>query len=363
MKKKNNGVFIIAEAGVNHNGSFDLALQLIDVAVEVGADAVKFQTFIAEKVVSKYTRKAEYQCDKTGENESQLDMLRGLELTFDEFQRLKLYCEKKKIEFLSTAFDLESLNYLVSDLGLKTLKIPSGEITNGPFLLAHAKTGCNLILSTGMSTLTEIENALGVIAFGLISDRDALLHPNQKAFKCAFESREGQRKLREKVTLLHCTSEYPAPFEEINLNAIQTMKTTFGLNTGYSDHSQGVGIPPAAVALGASLIEKHFTLDKTLAGPDHQASLSPRELAEMVAIIRAVELALGDFNKKPQKSELKNKEVSRRSLVAACDIEKGDTYTSNNIAIKRPGSGVSPMKYWDILGAEAGQSLRKDELL
>ena len=249
-----NKVTIIAEAGVNHNGDDELAFQLVDAAVESGADIVKFQTFKAESLTIKSADKAEYQKKSSGVNESQFEMLKRLELSHDMHYQLRDYCELKKIEFLSTAFDTDSLKFLVNDLGLKTLKIPSGEITNGPLMLAHAKTNCDLIISTGMATLKEIEAALGVIAFGMLG----LNNPSQASFRAAFSSFEGRNLLKEKVILLHCTSEYPAPLKDVNLSAMKTMATKFGLNVGYSDHTKGITVPIAAVALGAVLIEKHF---------------------------------------------------------------------------------------------------------
>ena len=352
--------YIIAEAGVNHNGNRKMAFQLVDAAVEAGVDAVKFQTFKAENVVTRNADKAVYQ-KITDNTETHFEMLKKLELSHDLHCDLIEYCQKNKIEFLSTAFDLESLNFLANCLNLKTLKIPSGEITNGPLLLAHAKTGCNLILSTGMATLGEIEEALGVLAFGLMGDNN--IKPSKIAFQQAYFSTEGQKILKDKVTILHCTTEYPAPPNEININAIQTMRSAFGLQTGYSDHSEGITIPIAAVAMGAAVIEKHFTLDRTLPGPDHKASLEPGELKAMVKSIRNVELSMGDGIKKPVKSELKNMSIARKSLVATKDIKKGEKYTEDNITIKRPGTGISPMEYWDIVGKVIQQDFYEDEVI
>jgi len=352
--------YIIAEAGVNHNGNRKMAFQLVDAAVEAGVDAVKFQTFKAENVVTRNADKAVYQ-KITDNTETHFEMLKKLELSHDLHCDLIEYCQKNKIEFLSTAFDLESLNFLANCLNLKTLKIPSGEITNGPLLLAHAKTGCNLILSTGMATLGEIEEALGVLAFGLMGYNN--IKPSKIAFQQAYFSTEGQKILKDKVTILHCTTEYPAPPNEININAIQTMRSAFGLQTGYSDHSEGITIPIAAVAMGAAVIEKHFTLDRTLPGPDHKASLEPGELKAMVKSIRNVELSMGDGIKKPVKSELKNMSIARKSLVATKDIKKGEKYTEDNITIKRPGTGISPMEYWDIVGKVIQQDFYEDEVI
>lgn len=351
---------IIAEAGVNHNGDEKLAFQLIDAAFEAGADVVKFQTFKAANLASKEAKQARYQAENSGKEESQLEMLRRLELSFDIYPKLVAYCNNLGIEFLSTAFDDESLSFLVKDLKLKTLKIPSGEITNAPFVLKHAKTGCNLIVSTGMASLSEIEAALGVIAFGFTDDTNS---PTTESFQAAYLSVEGQNVLKQKVTLLHCTTEYPAPMHDINLNAMSTMSAAFGLATGYSDHSAGITVPIAATALGAVLIEKHFTLDKTMEGPDHKASLEPNELRQMVAAIRNVRDAMGDGIKGPRLSELKNKAVARKSLVAADDIVAGEPFTVSNIAIKRPGNGITPYLYWEFIGKTARRSYSEGELI
>jgi len=356
------GVYIIAEAGVNHNGNPDLAFKLVDAAVEAGADAVKFQTFKTESLVTKNAVKANYQKQKTDFNESQFDMLKKLELTYETYHKLFAYCKNKGIEFLSTAFDLKSLDFLAKDIGLRTLKIPSGEITNGPFLLAHAQTGCDIIISTGMATLGEIENALEVIAFGLMYDLDTKVS-SRADFQEAYLSVQGQQLLQEKVTLLHCTTEYPVPPEDINLPLMHTMYQAFGLKTGYSDHSEGIAVPIAAATLGAVLVEKHFTLDRDMRGPDHKASLEPYELKEMIAAIRIIEQVIVDRVKGPMPSELKNRSVARKSLVAATNIDKEDVFSEQNLAIKRPGIGISPMEYWDMLGTKAQKSYSVDEVI
>lgn len=353
-------VKIIAEAGVNHNGNKDLAFQLIDAAHASGVDIVKFQTFKAKNLVTKGAQQADYQKQNTGITESQFEMLSRLELDYETHISLVKYCHDLGIEFLSTAFDKESLDFLVNDLKLKTLKIPSGELTNSPFVLDHARTGCNLIVSTGMANLSEIEAALEVIAFGLINETDS---PNLHAFEQAYNSVEGQNALRAKVTILHCTTEYPAPVKEINLNAMTTLKNAFHLNVGYSDHSAGITIPIAATALGAQIIEKHFTLDKSMPGPDHKASLEPDELKNMVQSIRDVELALGNGIKGPQPSEIKNKPIARKSLVAAQQINTGDVFTEDNLTIKRPGDGISPTLYWTLLGKVANQNYNEGDLI
>ena len=356
-------VYVIAEAGVNHNGSREMAFHLVDAAVQAGADAVKFQTFKAENLVTRRAQKASYQKQTTDEGESQFSMLKRLELAHDTHHELVSYCQDKGIDFLSTAFDSESLNFLVKDVGLKMLKISSGEITNGPLLLEHALTGCDLILSTGMATLVEVEDALGVLAFGFLNLNSAQIDPSSEAFQKAFLSEEGRRRLKEKVTLLHCTTEYPAPMNEINLNAILTMHNVFGLKVGYSDHSEGISVATAATALGVTLIEKHFTLDRSLPGPDHRASLEPDELKSMVVAIRSVEVALGNGTKEPAPSELKNRDVARKSLVATREISEGEEFDENNIAVKRPGTGISPMCYWELLGEKASKNLVSDQAL
>ncbi|GMM89507.1 N-acetylneuraminate synthase [Vibrio fortis] len=352
---------IIAEAGVNHNGDEKLAFELVDAAHQAGADIVKFQTFKAKNLVTEEAKQADYQVTNTQKQESQLAMLSRLELSYDAHHELVKHCEKLGIEFLSTAFDSESLDFLVNDLGLTRLKLPSGELTNAPLVLEHARTGCDLIVSTGMATLSEIETALGVIAFGYTSDDSAT--PSVQAFQEAYASDEGQQALKSKVTILHCTTEYPAPMEEINLKAMDTLGRAFDLPAGYSDHSQGITIPIAAVARGAVLIEKHFTLDNNMEGPDHKASLEPQDLTAMVSAIRQVEKALGSRVKTPTVSEVKNKAVARKSLVAARDINEGEVFSPENMTIKRPGDGMSPYRYWDMLERTASKAYRAGELI
>ena len=325
---------IIAEAGVNHNGNFELAKQLVDKAVEGGADIVKFQTCKAENVISRYADKAEYQKVTTGEADSQLEMVRKLMLTYEEYGKLKEYCDEKGIEFLSTAFDLPSVDYLHS-IGMRRWKIPSGEITNLPLLIKIAKLGEPIIMSTGMSELSEVEDAIKVLK----------------------ENGAGE------ITILHCTTEYPAPYEDVNLKAIDTMKETFGLPVGYSDHTKGLEIPVAAVARGACVIEKHFTLDRNMEGPDHKASIEPDELKQMVDMIRHVEVAIGDGIKKVSPSELKNQDIARKSIIAKTAIKAGDVFTEENITTKRPGSGINPMKWFDLLGKTAKHDYQEDYLI
>lgn len=350
--------FIIAEAGVNHNGDIKLAKRLVDIAVRSRANAVKFQTFITENVISTFATKADYQVKMTGGDESQFEMVKKLELSFEHFRELKEYCDENGIKFLSTPFDKESADFLIDELQLDTIKIPSGEITNAPLIYHIAQKQPNIILSTGMATLGEIELALGIIAFGFLNKSE---EPSLNAFSESFISEEGQKVLREKVKLLHCTTEYPAPVEEVNLLAIQTMHNTFGLETGYSDHTEGIAITIAAVAMGASIIEKHITYDKYAEGPDHKASLSSEELTLLVDGIRQVELAKGTGVKIPSKSELKNIQIARKSIVASRDIEEGELLTINNIAIKRPGTGLPPLDYWKVLGESSKRKFKKDE--
>ncbi len=352
-------VYVIAEAGVNHNGDDTLAFELVDAAAEACADAVKFQTFKAENMVTENASKAEYQKVATDSNESQFSMLKRLELSYETHKKLIEYCKVKKIQFLSTAFDFDSLDFLVNELKLKTLKISSGEMTNGPLLLAHAQSGCNLIVSTGMATMFEVEEALGVIAFGMLGLSDV----SRTAFQQAYISPQGQEVLKERVTLLHCTTEYPAPLRDINLKAMISMKDKFDLQIGYSDHSEGIIVPIAAVSLGATIIEKHFTLNKLLPGPDHNASLNPDELKDMVSSIRIIEDVLGDGVKGPMPSEIGNLKIARKSIVAANNIAKDEIFTTENLTIKRPGNGKSPMDFWDLLGKKSKCNLKEDEVL
>ncbi len=325
-------VFIIAEAGVNHNGRLDLAYQLIDVAKDAGADAVKFQTFKAENVVSRLADKAEYQKRTTGSNESQFKMIKKLEISFDDFIKLKKYCDKKEIIFLSTPFDHQSIDFLYDLIDI--YKIPSGEIINHPYLKHIAAKNKPIIMSTGMANLGEVEEAINTI-----------LSVNSKA----------------NISLLHCTTNYPAPYEEVNLKAMQTLAVAFKLPVGYSDHTLGIEVPVAAVAMGAKIIEKHFTLDKKLSGPDHKASLEPSELKEMVKAIRNIEIALGDGIKKPNKSEIEIMKVARRSLIATRDIRVGEIIKESDIAIKRPGTGILPKFKEIVIGMKLINDIRQDE--
>lgn len=327
-------VLIIAEAGVNHNGSLQIAKEMVNCAVEAGVDVIKFQTFISSNLASRKALKAEYQKNTTGNDESQLAMLRKLELCYEEFEELSTYCNEKRIEFLSTAFDFESIEFLRT-LGMKRWKIPSGEITNLPYLIKVGNTSQPVILSTGMASLAEV--------------------------KCAVEilKKNGCKSL----TLLHCTTEYPTPYGDVNLLAMHTLSTEFDLPVGYSDHTAGIEISTAAVAMGAVVIEKHFTLDRNMEGPDHKASLEPHELKAMVDAIRNVETALGNGIKVPAASEMKNIPIARKSIIAKRPISKGEIFTEENLTVKRPGSGVSPMRWFEVVGTASKRDYEEDDLI
>jgi N-acetylneuraminate synthase len=350
-------VYVIAEAGVNHNGSLDLARTLVKAAAS-GADAVKFQTFKADRLVSRSAPKAPYQVKTTGGAETQHEMIRKLELDPEAHRVLIKFYAACGVAFLSTPFDLESVGLLAGTFDLPLLKVSSGDITNAPLLLARARTGKPVILSTGMSTLGEVEDALGVLAFGYL---DPAGEPGRAVFRAAYHSGAGQQALQGRVTLLHCTTEYPAAFADVNLGCLDTLRSAFGLPVGYSDHTEGIAVPIAAAALGASVIEKHFTLDRTLPGPDHRASLEPDQLAEMVHAVRCVEKALGSGRKGPAAGELENLALARKSLVAARAIGRGETFSAGNLTVKRPGSGLSPMRYWETLGSRAARDFAPDE--
>jgi len=327
---------IIAEAGVNHNGSITLAKQLIDVAAAAGVDYVKFQTFKADKIASKVANKADYQKQTTGATESQLDMLKKLELTDAAHDELIDYCNEKQVSFLSTPFDLDSID-LLKGLGIRLGKIPSGEITNLPYLRKMAKSFDELIVSTGMTEMEEVEQALNALV------------------------QAGSTK--ENITVLHCNTEYPTPFKDVHLKAMLAIRDHFNVKVGYSDHTAGIEVPIAAVAMGAVMIEKHFTLDRNMEGPDHAASLEPAELIAMVKSIRNVELALGDAIKTPSPSEIKNKSIARKSIVAAIDIAAGEAFTEENLTVKRPGTGINPMQWDVIIGQKAKRNFAADELI
>lgn len=327
-------IYIIAEAGVNHNGSLEIAKKMVDAVREAGADAIKFQTFKAENIVTQNASRAEYQVKNTGEDASQYSMLKKLELSYDDFRELKAYCDDSGIEFLSTPFDLESIDFL-QELGIRFLKIPSGEITNFPYLRKIGQTGMPVIMSTGMSTLEEVGDAIGVLR--------------------EYGSNE--------ISLLHCTTEYPAPLDSVNLKAMQTMAEAFNLPVGYSDHTSGIAVSVAAVAMGAVIIEKHFTIDRNMEGPDHKASLELDELKAMVKSIRDVEMAMGTGEKTPAESECANADVARKSIVAKTCIKAGELLTEDNITVKRPGTGISPMKWNSVLGKIAPCDFKADDLI
>ena len=361
MAENNSHTFVIAEAGVNHNGSVRRALDLVAVAFEAGADAVKFQTFDAEALASKDAPKAAYQEKTTGIADSQLAMLKVLELSKQDHFVVKDKCDALGIEFMSTPFDTKSCDFLVEYMGVKRLKIASGEITNSPLLLRISRAGLPMVLSTGMATLDEIEVALSVIAFGLLGlpDEEAGID----SFKKAYNSKNGRTLLSQHVTLLQCTTEYPAPPETINLRAMDVLVGCFSLPTGLSDHSEGILLPIAAVGRGAVMIEKHFTLDKSLPGPDHNASLEPTELKEMIAGIRLVQEALGSGLKEPSAEEINTRLAARKSLVALVDISEGERFTFSNLGAKRPGGGVSPANYWEYSGRVATRSYLANDLI
>ncbi|WP_448563712.1 N-acetylneuraminate synthase [Thalassotalea ganghwensis] len=366
MENPNPRVVIIAEAGVNHNGDEALALKLVDEAKLAGADIVKFQTFKADSLVNKTAEQAQYQQQNTDSQQTQYQLLKQLELPFESHARIKQYCDDNHIEYLSTAFDLPSLDFLVHTLALKRLKIPSGELTNLPFILAHALTGCDLIVSTGMATIAEVQLALSTIAYGYLARLGIVelsCHPEQQDLINAFQHTSAKSILKGKVTLLHCTTEYPAPFDEVNLNVLHTFREQFDIPVGYSDHTQGIVIPIAAVAQHAVMIEKHFTLSRQMHGPDHQASIEPDELKAMIDNIRIVETAMGSGVKEPSPSELKNRAVARKSLVAKCAIEKGEQFSEDNLTIMRPGSGLGPEQYWQVLGKTAKRSFAEGDLI
>ncbi len=353
-------VFIIAEAGVNHNGALGRAFELVEAAAASGADAVKFQTFVPELLAVETAPKAEYQCHNEAGTESQLEMLRRLHLNMDDHHALVAHCEKHGIQFLSSPFDQISADFLIHGLNLPLIKLGSGEITNGPLLYRIAQSGKRLILSTGMSSLEEVYQALSVLALGY-AGKPAGPECNMAGTSC--ESMNDLSILAGKVTLLHCTTEYPCPLEDVHLRAMNTLHDRFGLKVGYSDHTQGITIAIAAVARGAAVIEKHFTLDRNLPGPDHRASLEPEEMICMVRAIRETEAALGSEDKRPTQGELKNARVARKSLVAACKIVKGERYSEDNLACKRPANGRSPMDYWGLIGQAANRDYELDELI
>ena len=327
-------VIIIAEAGVNHNGSFELAKKMVDAAKEAGVDYVKFQTFNPKKLVSKYAEKAEYQKETTGSDETQLRMLQKLTLTEDHFLSLRDYCREVGIGFISTPFDLDSIAFLET-FDMDFWKVPSGEVTNLPYLEAIARTKRKVVMSTGMCDMNEIQDAIEVLEKNGTTD----------------------------ITLLHCNTQYPTPYEDVNLSAMNSIRDALHKEVGYSDHTQGIVVPIAAVAMGATVIEKHFTLDKNMEGPDHKASLNPSELQQMVMAIRNIEQAIGNGLKEPSSSEMANKGVARKSIVASRSIKQGEVFSEENLTTKRPGTGISPMKWYEVIGKVAPRDFFEDEII
>ena len=327
-------VIIIAEAGVNHNGSFELAKKMVDAAKEAGVDYVKFQTFNPKKLVSKYAEKAEYQKETTGSDETQLQMLQKLTLTEDNFLSLHDYCREVGIGFISTPFDLDSITFLET-FDMDFWKVPSGEVTNLPYLEAIARTKRKVVMSTGMCDMNEIQDAIEVL----------------------------EKNGTTEIILLHCNTQYPTPYEHVNLKAMNSIKDALHKEVGYSDHTQGIEVPIAAVAMGATVIEKHFTLDKNMEGPDHKASLNPSELQQMVVAIRNIEQAIGNGLKEPSSSEMANKGVARKSIVASRSIKQGEVFSEENLITKRPGTGISPMKWYEVIGKVASRDFSEDEMI
>ncbi|OIO38525.1 MAG: N-acetylneuraminate synthase [Candidatus Omnitrophica bacterium CG1_02_49_16] len=349
--------YIIAEAGVNHNGSLAMAKKLVDAAARAGVDAVKFQAFNADRLVTKNAPKASYQIKADRQSRTQWEMIRRLELNEASHRVLFSQCRRRKIGFISTPFDKGCLSFLIR-VGVNIIKISSSEITNGPFLVQAARTNLPIILSTGMSTLKEVEESMGALAFGYLRKKG---NPTRRILTNLFRNDLSREVLKNKVILLHCTTEYPAPFIDVNLMAMDTLARHFGVKVGLSDHSEGIAVAIAAVARGAAVVEKHFTLDRNLPGPDHRASLEPKELAVLVRSIREVEQAIGSGKKTPARSEIKNRAIVRKSIVAAAFIKRGDRFSEKNLAAKRPGSGLSPMHYWDLLGKASIKDYQIDE--
>lgn len=349
---------IIAEAGVNHNGSLNLAIELVDAAADAGADIVKFQTFRAEKLAAAAAPKAQYQTATTGAGESQFEMLRRLELSREAHLEIVAHCKTRGVTFLSSPFDVDSLLFLSNDVGLEQIKLGSGELTNAPLLMALGRTGKNAIISTGMATLADVEGALGALAFGYMRPDET---PTRLAMAACLRTQDAWDVLRRKVAILHCTTEYPSPSDQINLLAMRTLREAFGVPVGFSDHTAGVAVSVAAVALGAVIIEKHLTTSRELPGPDHKASLEPHEFAAMVAAIREAEAALGTPTKQPQPCEWGNMTVARKSVVTARPIREGEAFSEENLTVKRPGDGLSPLDYFDLLGTTAQRDYAADE--
>lgn len=352
--------YVIAEVGVNHNGSVKLAKDLIRVASECGADAVKFQTFVTDKLVTSYAKKANYQNENDASSSSQADMLRKLELSYDDYIIIKQECDKNNIDFMTTCFDSDSLEFIVKTTAPKLLKIGSGDLTNLPFLIEHARTGVNIIISTGMAMLSEVEDALAALAFGYQSE-PGTKPASYRWLKGNYFTADSIEHLKEKVTILHCVTDYPAQAQDLNLSAIRQLREVYGLNVGYSDHSTGIEACCAAVALGATCLEKHITLDQSMPGPDHAASSTPEEFKYFIDAIRNLDKALIPKVKGPSPREQANLEVARKYLVAAKEISEGESFTTDNVAIKRSATGLMPNQYWDILGQPAKKTYSEGE--
>ncbi|MGX8236982.1 N-acetylneuraminate synthase [Exiguobacterium undae] len=355
-----NKTYIIAEAGVNHNGCIIRAFSLIDAAVNAKADAVKFQTFTTENLVTKKVKQARYQIDNIGKETTQFEMLKKLELSHEEFVDIKAYCDKKEIEFLSTPFDYESVDFLIDQIGMTKIKISSGDLTDTPLIHYIATKRVPIILSTGMAKMEEIHEALSFISYGLARPEEDI---NIESVSKFYETLEAKKWLKKYVTVLHCTTEYPAPYEDINLRAINFMENELDLTVGLSDHSEGIHIPIAAVARNVKIIEKHLTISRKLPGPDHFASLEPNEFLNMVKAIRQIECALGKENKEPTLVEKNNQMATRKSLVASKKILKGEIFTKENLAIKRSEKGLSPSFYWTLLNSIALENYEEDDLI
>lgn len=351
---------IIAEAGVNHNGNLAMALELVDKAAEAGADYVKFQTFKATNVASTEAKKAIYQLRNTDNAETQLDMLHRLELSLEHHEAIIGRCKQQGVRFLSTPFDMDSLKLLTETYAQSEIKIGSGELTNAPLLLAAGRSGSKIILSTGMGSLAEVEEALGVLAFAICRQGQP---KGRTDFAQVLLDSAVWPALANRVMLMHCTTDYPAAVEDINLHAMETMRRAFGVKVGYSDHTVGNAVGLAAVALGASALEKHFTLDRSLPGPDHAASLEPKELTQFIKSVREVEGALGSGIKQPGANEVANRSVARKSLLAARSLPKGHLLTMDDITVKRPGDGVSPMELWDVIGRPLESRVSQDGVI
>ncbi|MDV7339790.1 N-acetylneuraminate synthase [Terasakiella sp. A23] len=360
MTSSPHTVSVIAEVGVNHNGKIDTALRLVEAAKEAGADIVKFQIFSADGIVLKNVRQADYQVQNIGQKSDQYSMLKSLELSKDDYFKIIDYCQQLEINFLFTPFDEESLDTVLNDFNQRIIKIGSGDLTNAPMLLKIAQHARKVILSSGMASMAEIKMALSILGFGYLQNS---ISPGTAAFETAFTQKETQKLLQENVTLLHCTTQYPSPLDSINLRAMKTLKNQFNLKIGFSDHSEGILAAIAAVSLGATVVEKHLTLDRTMEGPDHIASTEPHQFKDMIRSIRDVETALGSDVKAPTQEELKNAQIARKNLVAKKTIKKGDLFTRDNLCVKRSGTGINALTFFDQIGKTADQDYAIDDVI